>query len=99
MQIEDLEVIISSLNNRIEQDALNENEKAIAFSRISKDAKIRYNEILAIGFAKILRSKDFIEWISSSKIPDMRAIVPPETPGIILAAPIPTPFKANTTHL
>ena len=61
MQIEDLEVIISSLNNRIEQDALNENEKAIAFSRISKDAKIRYNEILAIGFAKILRSKDFIK--------------------------------------
>jgi len=60
-QIEDLEVIISSLNNRIEQDALNENEKAIAFSRISKDAKIRYNEILAIGFAKILRSKDFIK--------------------------------------
>ena len=61
MQTEDLEVIISSLNNRIEQDALNENEKAIAFSRISKDAKIRYNEILAIGFAKILRSKDFIK--------------------------------------
>ena len=60
-QIEDLEVIISSLNNRIEQDALNENEKAIAFSRISKDAKIRYNEILAIGFAKILRSNDFIK--------------------------------------
>ena len=60
-KIKDLEVIISSLNNRIEQDALNENQKAIAFSRISKDAKIRYNEILSIGFANVLSSKDFIK--------------------------------------
>ena len=60
-KIKDLELIISSLNNRIEQDALNENQKAIAFSRISKDAKIRYNEILSIGFANVLSSKDFIK--------------------------------------
>jgi len=60
-KIKDLERIISSLNNRIEQEALNENQKAIAFSRISKDAKIRYNEILSIGFANVLSSKDFIK--------------------------------------
>ena len=30
-------------------------------SRISKDAKIRYNEIEEIGFANVLSSKDFIK--------------------------------------
>ena len=60
-KIQDLEVTISSLNNRIEQDAFDRNQKAIAFSRISKDAKIRYNEMIEIGFANILSSKDFIK--------------------------------------
>jgi uncharacterized hydrophobic protein (TIGR00271 family) len=59
-QITDLQGTISGLNNRIEQDAMHNNQKAIAFSRISKDAKIRYHEIEEIGFAKILSSKDFI---------------------------------------
>ena len=59
-QIEDLKGTISSLNQRIEQDATNKNQKVIAFSRISKDAKIRYNDIEAIGFANVLSSKDFI---------------------------------------
>ena len=39
-QITDLQETISSLNNRIEQDALNTNQKVVAFSRIAKDAKI-----------------------------------------------------------
>lgn len=60
-QIADLEETISSLNNRIEQDAHNKSKKAIAFSRISKDAKIRYNDISEIGFANFLLSKDFIK--------------------------------------
>ena len=60
-KIQDLEVTISSLNSRIEQDAFERDQKAIAFSRISKDAKIRYNEIIEIGFANILSSKDFIK--------------------------------------
>ncbi len=60
-QIEDLQGTISSLNSRIEQDALNKNKKVIAFSTIAKDAKIRYNDIREIGFAKVLTSKDFIE--------------------------------------
>ncbi|MGB0891437.1 MAG: DUF389 domain-containing protein [Flavobacteriaceae bacterium] len=60
-QIEDLQETISSLNQRIEQDALNKNEKVIAFSRVAKDAKIRYNNIEQIGFANVLSSKDFIK--------------------------------------
>ena len=60
-EIEDLKTTITSLNQSIEQKYALNNEKAIAFSRISKDAKIRYNEILQIGFANVLSSKDFIK--------------------------------------
>ena len=60
-QITDLQETISSLNNRIEQDALNTNQKVVAFSRIAKDAKIRYRNIEEIGFASVLSSKDFIK--------------------------------------
>jgi len=60
-QITDLQETISSLNNRIEQDALNTNQKVVAFSRIVKDAKIRYRDIEEIGFASVLSSKDFIK--------------------------------------
>lgn len=60
-QISELEQTISSLNNRIEKDAQNKNKKVIAFSRVAKDAKIRYIDIKEIGFANILSSKDFIK--------------------------------------
>lgn len=60
-QIANLEATISSLNQRIEQDALNKNEKVIAFSRIAKDLKIRYVDVEEIGFANVLTSKDFIK--------------------------------------
>jgi uncharacterized hydrophobic protein (TIGR00271 family) len=60
-QISGLQADISKLNNRIEQDALNKNQKVIAFSRIAKGAKIRYIDIEAIGFASVLSSKDFIK--------------------------------------
>jgi uncharacterized hydrophobic protein (TIGR00271 family) len=60
-QITGLQETISSLNNRIEQDALNKNKKVIAFSSIAKDAKIRYIDIEEIGFARVLSSKDFIK--------------------------------------
>lgn len=60
-KILDLEQTIGNLNNRIEQNAINRNEKAIAFSRISKEAKIRYVEIQRMDFASILSSKDFIK--------------------------------------
>ncbi len=60
-KIDQLEKVITSLNDRIEQDAINRNEKVVAFSRISKDAKIRYNEIERMDFANVLSSKDFIK--------------------------------------
>jgi hypothetical protein len=60
-QISELQETVSNLNGRIEQDALNKNQKIIAFSRIAKDAKIRYINIQEIGFARILYSKDFIK--------------------------------------
>lgn len=60
-QITDLQNTINILNTRIEQDALNKNKKIIAFSRVAKDAKIRYNNIQEIGFANVLSSKDFIK--------------------------------------
>ncbi len=60
-QITDLQNTITTLNQRIEQDALNKNKKVVAFSRIAKDAKIRYVDIEEIGFANVLLSKDFIK--------------------------------------
>lgn len=60
-QITDLQETISSLNTRIEQDALSKNQKVVAFSRIAKDAKIRFIDIEEIGFASVLSSKDFIK--------------------------------------
>lgn len=60
-QITDLQETITTLNTRIEQDALNKHQNIIAFSSIAKDAKIRYNDIQSIGFANVLSSKDFIK--------------------------------------
>jgi uncharacterized membrane protein len=60
-QLTGLQETISSLNNRIEQDALSKNKNVIAFSSIAKDAKIRYIDIEEIGFASVLSSKDFIK--------------------------------------
>ncbi len=60
-QITDLQETISNLNSRIEQDALNKNQDAIAFSTIIKDAKIRYIDLESVGFANQLSSKDFIK--------------------------------------
>jgi uncharacterized hydrophobic protein (TIGR00271 family) len=84
VEINQLKQTISELNERIENDALNRNKKAIAFSTIAKDVKIRYMEIEEIGFANTLSSKDFIKidtiptltikWISS--LPD--SILPPK---------------------
>ena len=60
-QISGLQETIADLNNRIEQDALNKNQKVIAFSSIVKEAKIRYGGIESIGFSNVLSSKDFIK--------------------------------------
>jgi uncharacterized hydrophobic protein (TIGR00271 family) len=59
-KIDELEQTIQNLNGRIEQDAISKNEKAVAFSRVSKDAKIRYADIQRMDFANVLSSSDFI---------------------------------------
>ena len=42
-----------------------------------------------------VRLTDFRECISSSYIPVINAIVPPDTPGIISEAPIPIPLRVS----
>jgi uncharacterized hydrophobic protein (TIGR00271 family) len=59
-EIKDLKNTISNLTQNIEQKAALNNEKAIAFNSIAKDAKIRYSNLQQISFAKVLSSKDFI---------------------------------------
>lgn len=60
-QIASLEQTILGLNERIEKEAQSKNEKIVAFSRVAKEAKIRFVDIEEIGFANILNSKDFIK--------------------------------------
>ena len=48
---------------------------------------------------KATRSKDLIESINSSNIPVIIAIVPPDTPGITFAAPMPIPLKNRAVYL
>ena len=60
-QIASLEETILGLNERIEKNAQSESDKVVAFSRVAKEAKIRYVDIEEIGFASILNSKDFIK--------------------------------------
>jgi hypothetical protein len=42
-----------------------------------------------------MKLKDFKEFINCSYIPVTKAIVPPETPGITLAAPMPKPLTSK----
>lgn len=60
-EIEDLKNTIVGLNNSVEQEALNRDKNSIPFSRISKEAKIRFNDLKEMRFAKVLLSKDFIK--------------------------------------
>ncbi|NJN50144.1 MAG: DUF389 domain-containing protein, partial [Polaribacter sp.] len=60
-QIKDLEETILSLNQSIENEAIKKNSKSIAFSRIAKDAKIRYIDIEKISFANTLSTSNFIK--------------------------------------
>ncbi len=47
---------------------------------------------------KAAKSKDLIAFIKRSKTPVIKAIVPPETPGITFAAPIAIPLKKTTIN-
>ncbi|TDQ23905.1 DUF389 domain-containing protein [Tenacibaculum caenipelagi] len=68
MEIDDLKKTIASLNQRIEKDALDKDKNSIPFNKISKEAKIRYNDIKEISLAKVLSSSDFIKTDTSTVI-------------------------------
>lgn len=57
-QITSLEENITNLNRLIESN--NTNKDAISFSSLSRDAKVRFNDLEFFGYAKMLESKDFI---------------------------------------
>lgn len=61
MEIDDLKSTISNLNQTIEQDALYRDKNSIPFSKISTEAKIRFNDIKEMSLAKVLSSSDFIK--------------------------------------
>lgn len=58
-QISDLKLQVSSLQERLESEASKEDENYVAFSSLSKDAKIKYRDLRQFGFAKMLSSQDF----------------------------------------
>ncbi|AZJ32292.1 MULTISPECIES: DUF389 domain-containing protein [Tenacibaculum] len=61
MEIDDLKRTISNLNQTIEQQALYRDKNSIPFSKISTEAKIRFNDIKEMSLAKVLSSSDFIK--------------------------------------
>ena len=60
-QVADLEQQVSNLNSQLESKASLENENYVAFSKVARDAKIKYADLRQFGFAKMLNSKDFIK--------------------------------------
>lgn len=61
MEIQDLKNTVSSLNQRIEQDAMFRDENSLPFNKISTAAKIRFNSIKEMSMATVLSSSDFIK--------------------------------------
>ena len=57
-QITELENNITNLNQLIESK--NTNQNSVSFSSLSRDAKVRFNDLEFFGYAKMLESKDFI---------------------------------------
>ncbi|NRD20977.1 DUF389 domain-containing protein [Winogradskyella eckloniae] len=57
-QIEALQNNISNLNKQIESKSNNKN--AVSFTALSRDAKIKFNDLEYFGYGKMLESKDFI---------------------------------------
>ena len=56
-QVEQLETSITNLNKQIEsKNALG----TVSFTKLSRDAKVRFSELEFFGYAKMLESKDFI---------------------------------------
>lgn len=59
MEIGNLQSEIVKLNQEIEQN--NSQNNSVPFSSLSRDAKVRFNDLQYFSFAKVLESKDFIK--------------------------------------
>ncbi|WP_033959273.1 DUF389 domain-containing protein [Psychroserpens jangbogonensis] len=57
-QVEDLKASITNLNKQIESK--NSTVNAVSFTNLSRDAKVRFNDLEFFGYSKMLESKDFI---------------------------------------
>lgn len=60
-QIGELKEEVFNLNGQLESKASLENENYVAFSKVARDAKIKYSDLRQFGFAKMLSSNDFIK--------------------------------------
>ena len=58
-QIAELQVDIVSLNETIERNDAQNN--SVSFTNLSRDAKVRFNDLQYFSYAKMLESKDFIK--------------------------------------
>ena len=58
-QIADLKSQVSNLQGQLESKAALKDANYVAFSSLSKDAKIRYSDLRQFGYAKMLSSQDF----------------------------------------
>ncbi|MGB6268347.1 MAG: DUF389 domain-containing protein, partial [Olleya sp.] len=56
-QIEELRENITNLNKQIESKSA---QKTVSFTNLSRDAKVRFNDLEYFGYSKVLESKDFI---------------------------------------
>ena len=56
-QIEELQTNITNLNTQIESK---NTVGTVSFSKLSKEAKVRFNDLEYFGYSKMLESKDFI---------------------------------------
>jgi uncharacterized hydrophobic protein (TIGR00271 family) len=57
-QVEDLQINITNLNKQIESK--NATNNSVSFTNLSRDAKVRFNDLEFFGYSKMLESKDFI---------------------------------------
>ncbi|TGV00501.1 DUF389 domain-containing protein [Flavivirga rizhaonensis] len=58
-QIVDLQIEVTELNKKIENNASQSN--SVSFTNLSRDAKVRFSDLQYFSYAKMLESKDFIK--------------------------------------
>ena len=85
--------VIIPMSNGTKKSNLMERKSSLTFFLYS------FLNIAAKPYGTIFRSIDFIEKTSYSYIPRIKAIVPPDIPGIISADPMHSPFRKSLNDL